>query len=242
MPETTVREGVLQVRQPGTRWLSSGFDGGIRRADAAYNVTVPEGFDRTDLAAFAAERRAEASFEPAGPTLLTGVAQRHARGARRGSVTVLATAGLSNPATLPMEPERGSELLEGSSPEDGERPPVGTVNLLVTTTHALDDGGLASLMATAVEAKTATLLQTVGFTGTTSDAVVVGADPGGEPAEFAGSATPLGDATRACVRESVRASLEARYADERPPASVDAAAHGAVTDGRADTFEPTHRQ
>lgn len=235
MPETTVREGVLQVRQPGARWLSSGFDGGARRADAAYNVTVPEGFDRRDLAAFAAERRAEASFRTAGPTLLTGVAQCHARGARLGSVTVLVTAGLSNPAALPVEP------VEGAEPERGDQPPVGTVNLLVTTSRALDDGGLASLLATAVEAKTATLLQSVGFTGTTSDAVVVGTDPDGDPAEFAGSATALGDATRACVREAVRASLDARYADERPPASVDAAAHGAVTDRRAETFTPSNR-
>jgi len=91
----------LTLHRPGTRWLSTGFDGGFREADAAHNLTVPEGFDRTDLATYASERLGDA---PPGPTLFTGVSQRHARGARRGPVTAVATGGLSNPAGLPMSP------------------------------------------------------------------------------------------------------------------------------------------
>ncbi|MFB6171647.1 MAG: adenosylcobinamide amidohydrolase [Haloarculaceae archaeon] len=230
-----VGEDVLRVARPGTRWLSTGHDGGVSTADAAYNVTVPEGFDRTDLDAFLAERFDAAGVDP-GPALLTGVAQRHARGARSGSVTAVATAGLSNPATLPTAPTG-----DPSAAPAGADPPAGTVNLLVGTRRALAPGTLASLLATVVEAKTATLLATTGFTGTTSDAVVVGTDPDGAPARFAGSATDLGADARACVRAAVRASCDARYADERPPPSVAAARHGVRTDRRATTFSPNAR-
>jgi adenosylcobinamide hydrolase len=223
----TVREGVLRVRQPGARWLSTGWDGGYERADAAYNVTVPEGWERTDLTAYAAERRREAGFDDGGPTLLTGVELQHARGARLGPVVAYATAGVSNPAVLPL-PDGGTATA----------PRPGTVNLVVGTTRALAEGTLATLLGAVVEAKTATLVAETGFTGTTSDAVVVGCAPAGERATFAGSATEVGAAARACVREAVRASLDSRYAERERPESVAAAEYGVVTDERATVFTP----
>jgi adenosylcobinamide hydrolase len=234
----TVRADVCRVAAPAEwRWLVTGSRGGTRRARAAYNVTVPEGFHRTDLDRYARERRREAGFDGDGPTLLTGVSMRHARVAARGPVTVVATGGLSNPATLPP----GGEDIGTVPPDaDADDPPVGTVNLVVATDRALAEGTLAELLATAVEAKTATLLAATGFTGTTSDAVAVGSAPDGDPAEFAGSATAVGGATRACVRDALLASLDARYdgrADELPD-SVAAAEYGVVTDGPARVFEP----
>ncbi len=227
MFEIDRRRDRLTVRRPGTRWLSNGFDGGYLSADAAHNLTVPEGFDRTDLTAYVDERlRGE---HCRGPTLLTGVEQRHARGARLQSVEVVATAGLSNPATLPMEPD-GTEGRTGAW-----RP--GTVNLFVGTTRTLDGGGLAGLLATAVEAKTATLSAVAGVSGTTSDAIVVGCDPTGEPTSFAGSATAVGAAARACVREAVRASLRSRY--ESGPPTPETAEYGVVTTERASVFDPS---
>jgi adenosylcobinamide hydrolase len=230
-----VRDGVLRFVRPGTRWLSTGQSGGFREADAAYNLTVPEGFDRTDLGVYVAERLAESPLAAGGereaPTLLTGVAQRHARGARAGPVTAVATAGLTNPASLPMDPS-------GRTDGTDDARLVGTVNLLVGTTRALPEGSMASLVATVTEAKTATLLARTGFTGTTSDAVVVGCDPAGERAAFAGSATEVGAAARACVREALGASLDSRYADGEPAASVDGVRprSAAVDGGR----EPYH--
>jgi adenosylcobinamide hydrolase len=267
MFEATVRDGVLRLRRPGTRWLSTGWDGGRSRADAAYNVTVPEGFERTDLGEYRDERLARAGFinesdggrDDAGgdadgdpPTLFTGVAMEHARGARRGPVVAYATAGLSNPAMLPMNPARGADGAASAAAADdagdpepgGDEPaaegpprPPGTVNLIVGTTRRLADGAAANLVAVAAEAKAATLLATADAPGTTSDAVAVADDPAGEPAAFSGSATPVGAAARVCVRDAVRASLRSRYPDGGLPGPTGDAEHGVVADGRAEVFE-----
>lgn len=230
MFDATVREGVLRVAASGARWLSTGWNGGYVDADAAYNVSVPEGWSRTDLGAYAAERRDDAGFETAGPTLLTGVAMSHARGARSERVTAYATAGVSNPAALPMDGERDTE-----EPETRE-PDIGTVNVVLGTSRALDDAALATLLSVAVEAKTATLLAETGFPGTTTDAVVAGANPSGEPATFAGSGTEVGAAARACVRDAVRASLRSRHPEGDFPAAVADADHGVVTTRSAEVF------
>jgi len=81
------------------------------------------------------------------------------------------------------------------------------------------------------------LLATAGVPGTTSDAVVVGDDPTGEPAAFSGSATPVGAAARVCVRDAVRASLRSRYPDGDLPGPAADAEHGVVADERAEVFE-----
>lgn len=225
MFEAERRDGVCQLAGPGARWLVTGPDGGYRRADAAYNVSVPEGFDREDPAAYAAERRGAAGFEAPGPGLLTGVDMRHARGARADGVCVVATAGLSNPVALAGNEAAGGASGDGETRgSDGEAGP-GTVNLLVGTDRALAEGTLATLLATVVETKAATLQAATGFTGTTTDAVAVGCDPEGDAAPFAGSATPVGRAARACVRRAVDAAVAARGS---VPDTVAGADHGAV--------------
>lgn len=236
--ETTQSDGVLRFARPETRWLSTGWDGGFCRAKAAYNCTVPKGWDPDDIRADVQGRLDRAGFEPAaGPVLLTGVDQRHAREARLGPVTVFATVGLSNPTTLPVEPdERRVEV--GTADATDEPPEPGTVNLVVGTTRSLTEAGMANLVAIAAEARTAALLNLVGFTGTTSDAIAVACDPGGEATQYTGSATPVGRATRACVREAITASFRSRYEDAEPPASLDEAEHGTATTERAGVFEP----
>lgn len=239
MFEPTVGDGVLRIERPGTRWLSTGWDGGFERADAAYNVSVPEDWHRTDVGDYVAERLSRAGFEGDGPALLTGVEMRHARGARLDPVVAYATVGLSNPAALPPEPtDTGSGGEAVGDAEAGPETDSETVNVLVGTTRALGEAALASLLGVVVEAKAATLLEESGFPGTTTDAVVVGADETGEPATFAGSATEVGSAARACVREAVRAGYAARYADRDHPRSVAEAEHGVVTDRSATVFVP----
>lgn len=233
MFETTIRDGVLQAHAPGARWLLTGWSGGYSDSDAVYNVSVPEGWNRTDLKSYATERHRTAGFDVIGPPLLTGVAMKHAVGAEIDGVRAVATVGLSNPATLPLEPD-------GTKPDGlvAEAEPIGTINLVVGTDRALADGTLATLLGVAVEAKTATVQQVTGFTGTTSDAVAVGTDPAGKEVPFAGSATQVGDATRTVVRAAVQGSFASRFADAEPPASVEAADAGIVTSRRATRFEP----
>lgn len=242
MFDETVREGVLQLCRDGTRWLSTGWAGGRSAGSAAYNVTVPTGWNRTDVDSYLSERLETAGFEAEGPALLTGVSQEHARGARHGPVVTYATVGLSNPATLPADadavPSRSDRETADTDPVDIDHPPAGTCNLVVGTTRDLSEGALANLVSVATEAKTATLLDLVGFTGTTSDAVLVACDPAGDPAAFSGSATLVGDAARASVREAITASFRSRYAEEAPPENVSEADHGVVTTTTAEIFDP----
>lgn len=228
MSEITVSDGVLQYRREQTRWLSTGWRGGYSTEPAAHNVSVPEQWEHVDLDAYAKRRREHAGFETTGPTLFTGVDLSHARGARCGPVEAVTTAGLSNPATLPMNPK----------PTTTNRPTEhhpGTVNIILTTSIALTDGALTTLLSAVVEAKTATLLATANVTGTTTDAVVVGCDRNGEKQPFAGSATTVGATTRAAVRESVRASLASRYAETLP--TPETASYGVTTTHQANVFE-----
>ena len=219
----TVRDGVCRLARPDTRWLSTGHAGGEHRAPAAYNCTVPEGWDRTDLDAYVAERLAAAGFEADGPALLTGVDQRHARRARLGPVEAVATAGVSNPASLPVE-------VRADGGTDASH--AGTVNVVVGTTRALAPGALPNLLTVAAEAKAATLLELVGVPGTTTDAVVAACDPAGRSVPFSGSATAVGGAARACVRDAVAASLHARHPDGEYERES-----GVVTDERAAVSE-----
>ncbi len=230
--ETTVRAGVCRLFRPETRWLSTGWDGGDSVGDVAYNITVPEGWPETDLETYVAARRDEAGFDRPGPTLLTGVDQAHARRARLDGVAAVATAGVSNPASLPVERVVGDEAVDDDPALADEERHLGTVNVLVGTTRALAPGALPNLLTVAAEAKAATLLAVVGVPGTTTDAVVAACDPDGALAPFSGSATPVGRATRACVRDAVLASLRSRYADEALP-TVESAPYGVVTDVRA---------
>ena len=238
-------DGVLQVRRPGTEWLSTGWNGGRHESPCAYNVSVPEGWDCSTIEEYVPRRLTEAGFDESGPVLLTGVDMSHVRGARCGPVTAYATAGVSNPALLPMDPP-GGELPDGrlecadESEGDSADLEIGTVNLLVGTTRYLEGGALANLLTVAAEAKATTLLAETGFPGTTSDAVVVGHDPDGPREEFSGSATPVGAATRACVREALRAALTSRYegTDATIPADLEAASYGVSTNVRAEIFRP----
>lgn len=229
MFETATAGDVLELARPGSLWLSTGWQGGRQRADAAHSITVPEGWRPDDTGEYVDRRLAEAGFDRDGPVLFTGVAAEHARGARLGPVEAYATAGLSNPAALPTDPP-GGEL------PAGEYVP-GTVNVVVGAEAALSAGAMANLVAVAATARAATLLDAVGVPGTTTDATVVVADPEGPSREFSGAATTVGAAARACVREAVSAALAARYDDESPP-TVTTARYGVVTNARAEVFHP----
>jgi len=233
--ESTVQSNVLQLRADELKWLSTGANGGSWRATAAYNITVPEGWDETDLESYAERRRATSGFEQPGPTLLTGVDQRHARRARLDPLEVVVTAGVSNPTTLPAAESTTIKRVDETSTESQP----GTINIIAGTTRNLSAGALANLIAVVTEAKTATLRRLTGFSGTTSDAVLVGSDPTGQSTRFSGASTPVGRAARACVREALTAALESRYETESIPKSVEDATYGSVTTVQATVSQLT---
>jgi|GEM_PF-107468 Uncharacterized conserved protein len=289
--DVTVRDGVCRLSHPNTRWLSTGYDGGISRCDTAYLLSVPNGWTETAVSAYIAERCATAGFEYVStaiddrsltdtqtepphnnphasntdttwmstetkakaethtPALLTGVDLQHARRARLDPVEAIVTAGISNPATLPMpemiDNDRSTEDitaktdtstsggLDDSQNNKAARDNFGTVNIILGTTHSLTPGALSNLVAVVSEAKTATLMTQTGFTGTTSDAVLIASDTTGSVKQFSGSATAVGNAARVCVRDALCAALTSRYGTDSPPKSVQTASHGIMTNDRA---------
>lgn len=247
MFDVTVRDGILQLARSHTRWLSTGYNGGFSTGDAAYNISVPDGWDRTDLETYVDERLQAADFSVTGPALLTGVDMCHARGARLDSVVAYATAGISNPAALPVDPSRDSSAqtetdaehaVPGERGRDGDDHEFGTVNIIVGTTRQLTQSARANLLTVVAEAKAATLLAVAGVPGTTTDAVIVGDDGTGPETTFSGSSTPVGSAARACVRDALLATLDARYTDTEMPTSVDTAEYGVQTARHAEVFQP----
>ena len=225
--ETTRSDGVLCIERPGTEWLATGWDGGRSRADASHVLSVPTGWWADDIGAYVDERLESVGFglRGDGPVLLTGVSLQHGRLARLDGVAVVATAGLSNPAALPMEPT-------GEHEQSPSRRP-GTVNVVCVTDRALSPGAAANLVAVVAEAKAATLLDAAGVPGTSTDAVVVGWDPTGDPTTYSGSATPVGRAARACVREAIKASLASRYPERDPATAAREGEHAIRTERKA---------
>ena len=249
--DATVRDGVVRLSKPGTRWHSTGWRGGRITADAAYSVTVPEGWSDRDVSGYVRRRieeafdEGEASEATSGtrPVLLTGVDARHARGARYGPVEAFATAGLSNPAALDVPDRPPYPAALGFDADDGpdatgsgeNLDPAGTVNLVVATTRNLPPHAFANLIAVAAETKAATLLSVAGVPGTTTDAVVVACDPEGRRERYSGSATLVGRAARICVRDALLAALWSRYPDGEF-SDPDAAEHAVTTEDRAAVF------
>lgn len=175
---TAVCDGVTQLRRPETHWVSTGPNGGHSTGPTAYNVTVPSGWERTDLRAYIDERLDRAGFDTAGPALLTGVEQGHARIARAGPAAVLATAGVSNPAPLVDEPPEQLSANRDQDERDGGRSSQhGTVNVIAVVDRQLCPAARLNLLSVVAEAKTATVLDAAGVPGTTTDAVVIGSQP-----------------------------------------------------------------
>lgn len=206
--EVIRRGSVCAIENAGGRWLHTGWNGGRYDRSRAYSVSVGADWNPNDIGHDIARRLESEGFDRPGPTLITGVEATHARIAAADSITVFATAGLSNPATLPVP----------GQPESGKVPSAdpghpGTVNVAVWTDRALAAGARANAIAMVAEAKAATLLETVGVPGTSTDAVLVGDRNGGEPVTYCGSGTEIGHSIRVCVRDAILASVRSRYGE-----------------------------
>ncbi len=113
----------------------------------------------------------------------------------------------------------GNALAVGDSPGPMS---VGTINVLVQLSHALDEAGLAEALALASEARTAAVLdgrvpsrrsQELA-SGTGTDCIVVAAPEGGEPLRWVGKHTLAGSLLGGAVREAVARGVRRWIAEE----------------------------
>lgn len=117
----------------------------------------------------------------------------------------------------------GNALAVGDSPgplDDAKR--VGTINILVQLSHALDEAGLAEALAVATEARTAAVIDgrvpsrrsRELASGTGTDCIVVAAPEIGEPIRWVGKHTVAGALIGASVREAVGRGVRRWIAEE----------------------------
>jgi adenosylcobinamide amidohydrolase len=117
----------------------------------------------------------------------------------------------------------GNALAAGDSPgplRDTAR--VGTINVLVQLSHALDEAGLAEALGVATEARTCAVLdgrvpsrRSQGLaSGTGTDCIVVAAPEIGEPIRWVGKHTVAGALIGGAVREAVTRGVRRWIAEE----------------------------
>ncbi|HEY2745638.1 MAG TPA: adenosylcobinamide amidohydrolase [Polyangia bacterium] len=117
----------------------------------------------------------------------------------------------------------GNALAAGDAPGPMLLAPrVGTINVLVQLSHALDEAGLAEALSIASEARTAAVLdgrvpsrRSQGLaTGTGTDCIVVAAPETGEPLRWVGKHTAAGALVGGVVREAVARGVRRWIAEE----------------------------
>jgi adenosylcobinamide hydrolase len=170
--------------------LSTGVDGGRRSVHNILNIQVPHDFSHDDPKGFI-ERKAESlNIERGHVALLTAVEMTNVQMLHDACLTTFITAGLTNASSF------------------------GTINIILVSSAQLSEGAMAGAIITATEAKTRALLDCgFHFTGTTTDAVVIAYESGGqgEPIVYSGPATPFGKRVVKLVRVGVKDALTALY-------------------------------
>jgi adenosylcobinamide hydrolase len=177
--------------------LSTGVDGGRRGVRNILNIQVPHDFSHDDPKGFIERKAALLNLEGDCVGLLTAVEMRSVQTLHDTCLTAFITAGLTKASSF------------------------GTINVILVSSARLSEGAMAGAIITATEAKTRALLDCgFRFTGTTTDAVVVAYESGGQgkPILYSGPATPFGQRVVKLVRSGVKDALKAHYGNEDPRA------------------------
>ena len=172
--------------------------------------------------------RGELSPEVDAATLLQASLEKHGLGRAVGMMTARALGtfdcvtkhedGIAARAVATVG--LGNALAVGDTP--GPLREVGTINVLVQLSHALDEGGLAEALAVATEARTAAVLdgrvpsrrsQELA-TGTGTDCIVVAAPEAGQSLRWVGKHTLAGALLGGAVREAVARGVRRWIAEE----------------------------
>jgi adenosylcobinamide hydrolase len=177
--------------------LSTGIDGGRRRARAVLNHEVGKDFDHADPVAYMDTVASKLGVEGPCFYFLTAVYMENLCVVRDRQVTAFVTAGISNPCHDSF---------------------AGTINVLLVVHGRMSEGALAGAVITATEAKAKALFEMgFDFTGTTTDAVAVlteelKADVCGPVFfEYSGTGTDIGQSIYRCVKKGVAEGIKRQH-------------------------------
>ncbi len=218
-----VNDNILTIWSKNSlKTLSSAIlNGGLQEANGIINVQVPEGCgsDKSDVhwspEKFLNEEAQRLQFpENKVVGLMTAAKMQniavYSETYDKTVLTALVTAGSTVAVTAgePAASKNGDKI---------ER--VGTINIILLVDGNLTEGCMVEAIKTLTEAKTVALReldirsQFSGdiATGTLTDSIVVGCTKKGEPIQYAGTFTLLGELIAKCVRKAVK---EAMYKQE----------------------------
>lgn len=186
---------VWRASRPVLVASSAPFGGGMALRSWIANAEVPKAYDRTDLAAHAAELQADLALTGDGVVLLTAASVERHTTADDGDVTATATVGL----TLPV----WAAAPDGDA---GAWQPPGTINVVVWVPARLALSALVGAVATATEAKVQALVEHgIAGSGTASDAIAVACPPDGPVEAFGGVRSVWGARVARAVHAAVAA-------------------------------------
>jgi adenosylcobinamide amidohydrolase len=206
-------EAVVVRTEGELRVVSSAMvGGGIVRTRAIVNLHVAKGFACEDGEGLLADFARRRGIAPPFVGLLTGALTEQAAitGERRGDLAVcaLVTLGLSNRSAA------------GRSPVAVWQP--STINTIVLVDAEPEPGALVNLVLTATEAKTLALAEAgvragdgAMATGTSTDAVVIGATGRGPRSRFGGPVSELGWLVARAVKSAMDVGI-ARWRAAHP--------------------------
>jgi adenosylcobinamide amidohydrolase len=198
-------DAVVVVAEVPLRVASTAVvNGGLTSARSIVNLHVSKDDPCADPAGMIATYGARAGLPPPWVGLLTAASTAEARTGFAATATsralAVVTTGLSNPCTAGQPQFPPARALAHP----------GTINIVVVVDGDPSPAALLNAMTTITEAKTVVLFQAgvrsgaVPATGTSTDAIVVGATGRGVHHEYGGPATDLGWS----VARAARAALE----------------------------------
>jgi adenosylcobinamide hydrolase len=208
---------VIWSKTPLKILSSALLNGGLVEANGIINVQVPEGSgsDKNDM-------------HWSGPEDFLLKASQELQLPREKVVGLMTAAKMKNvvtftekydSVTLTVFVTAGATVAvtagEPAASKNSQLQKIGTINIVVIVDGNLTEGCMVEVIKTATEAKTVALRELdirSRFsgdlaTGTLTDSVAVGCTKKGEPIQFAGTFTILGELIGKCVREGVKTAI-----------------------------------
>jgi len=194
---------IITVKEPLKVLSSAVLNGGLIHARSIINCHVHRNFSSNPIAYL---KGVASKLALPGPTvgLMTAVTLKNysLKTSTEGRVAAIVTGGLSYSATA------GDEIRTRNIRN-------GTINTILIVDGNLSDSAMVDSVKTATEAKTATLrnldvrskFSNEGATGTITDSICIACTGRGKPDNYAGTATPIGQAIAKTTRRAVEEAI-----------------------------------